>query len=757
MSKQIEIFIDKLYRYDRILEPCYIGFPLKKGLIFDTENISLMDPAENALLPTQIKVTSRYGDGSVRFIFIRFLADIPANEKCSFTCNLPAAGEEPESCSLKDTDFRRFNPVRVKETSDGIEVSTVDDVSDTLFSYTLKNNSEEVFDLITADGRTFPGKQLSGPILKKSGDADVYTLKTGDWKVVEDGPVCAILKTQGTHINNITKETLSFELKLTAFAGKSYTEVSYRIINDTDNPFDIESLRFQVKRNSEGKVRTIAASSNYKTDYVTGENGEKVEKVIDSDFLMKESNEHFAETFYGTLFADFTDNDGGVCATIYQAQQNYPKAAMADADGLTLFLVPEDVEKVILESGMSREQKFLLHFHSKEEEISSLNDRSIVYQMPYRPYVLPDVQKESGVWPNIFPSKNEPKFERCLIAKADNHCRCYGMLNFGDSYDSNYTAQGRGGGKLIWSNNEYDYPHACALLYARTGIRRFFDYNIASASHWMDVDVCHYHKDPLYIGGQWEHTKGHVIDGVMVCSHEWVEGLLDYYHFTGDVRGLETAIGIGENVKKLLDLPMYAKAGESSARETGWALRTLTALYIETSDKTWLSKCEKILDDFKTWEKQYGHWFSPYTDNTIIRVPFMISIAVGSLARYYKQFPDEELKGLILRAVDDMIENCYVESLGLFYYKELPSLSRLGNNPLLLEALTIAYDLSGDSKYLEYGIETFKNNTSDAPSYTSAKKKAENSVIVGTVSSKGFAQSMIPLAGFQRALTEAGM
>ena len=757
MSKQIEIFIDKLYRYDRILEPCYIGFPLKKGLIFDTENISLMDPAENALLPTQIKVTSRYGDGSVRFIFIRFLADIPANEKCSFTCNLPAAGEEPESCSLKDTDFRRFNPVRVKETSDGIEVSTVDDVSDTLFSYTLKNNSEEVFDLITADGRTFPGKQLSGPILKKSGDADVYTLKTGDWKVVEDGPVCAILKTQGTHINNITKETLSFELKLTAFAGKSYTEVSYRIINDTDNPFDIESLRFQVKRNSEGKVRTIAASSNYKTDYVTGENGEKVEKVIDSDFLMKESNEHFAETFYGTLFADFTDNDGGVCATIYQAQQNYPKAAMADADGLTLFLVPEDVEKVILESGMSREQKFLLHFHSKEEEISSLNDRSIVYQMPYRPYVLPDVQKESGVWPNIFPSKNEPKFERCLIAKADNHCRCYGMLNFGDSYDSNYTAQGRGGGKLIWSNNEYDYPHACALLYARTGIRRFLDYNIASASHWMDVDVCHYHKDPLYIGGQWEHTKGHVIDGVMVCSHEWVEGLLDYYHFTGDVRGLETAIGIGENVKKLLDLPMYAKAGESSARETGWALRTLTALYIETSDKTWLSKCEKILDDFKSWEKQYGHWFSPYTDNTIIRVPFMISIAVGSLARYYKQFPDEELKGLILRAVDDMIENCYVESLGLFYYKELPSLSRLGNNPLLLEALTIAYDLSGDSKYLEYGIETFKNNTSDAPSYTSAKKKAENSVIVGTVSSKGFAQSMIPLAGFQRALTEAGM
>ena len=377
--------------------------------------------------------------------------------------------------------------------------------------------------------------------------------------------------------------------------------------------------------------------------------------------------------------------------------------------------------------------------------------------MPYRPYVLPEVQKQSGVWPDIFTSQINTKVEQNLIARADGHNRAYGMLNFGDSYDANYTAQGRGGGKLVWCNNEYDYPHACALLYARTGIRRFLDYNIASASHWMDVDVCHYHENPLYIGGQWEHTAGHVINGVMVCSHEWVEGLLDYYHFTGDERGLETAIGIGENVMKLLDMPMYAKAGEANARETGWALRTLTALYIETSDKKWLTKCEKILDDFKIWEKQYEHWLAPYTDNTIIRVGFMISVAIGSLMRYYREFPDEELKGLILRAVDDMIENCYEESIGLFYYKELPSLNRLGTNTLLLESLTIAYDLTGDTKYLEYGIGTFRNAVSDAPSYSSTKRKEENAVLVGNVSSKNFAQSLIPISGFYRALAEADM
>ena len=76
---------------------------------------------------------------------------------------------------------------------------------------------------------------------------------------------------------------------------------------------------------------------------------------------------------------------------------------------------------------------------------------------------------------------------------------------------------------------------------------------------------------------------------------------------------------------------------------------------------------------------------------------------------------------------------------------------------MLLEALYSAYDLSGDKKYLEYGIETFKNAMDDQPGYTSLKTKREDAVLVGNVSSKNFAQSMIPLAGYWRALSESEM
>ena len=255
----------------------------------------------------------------------------------------------------------------------------------------------------------------------------------------------------------------------------------------------------------------------------------------------------------------------------------------------------------------------------------------------------------------------------------------------------------------------------------------------------------------------WEHTGGHIVNGIMVCSHEWVEGLMDYYHFTGDERGLETAIGIGENVLRLLDTPMYAVPGETNARETGWALRALIALYVETNDKKWLSKCDWILDSFITWEKQYGHWLAPYTDNTLIRVGFMISVAIGSVMRYYRVFPREDIKEMLIRAVDDLVDNCLLDN-GLFYYKELPSLARNGNNTLLLESLAIAFELTADIKYLYPGFKTFKKTIGENVSAgVSTKTIIDDAVCVAGNSTKGFAQSFVPLITYYKALTEAGI
>jgi len=759
----IDIYVDKLYKYERKEEPCFIGIPMKKGALRDLDKVAVFQ--EGRILPLQKKVTARHDDGSVKFLFLRFLADLPANKGVVLKCDTNAQTKTPVQ---NDTASDTFE-IEVKQEQKGIKVDTG------VISFAVENDSDSIFQYVETEGRRYEKQQLTGPLLC-GGEGKRYQMKIGQWNIVESGAVCTILKAKGTNVcENAGAKHIDFEVKLTAYAKKPWIEVSYRIINTTLEQFPIASLVFDVKlqkNEDSGKkmaqasdVRTCAAASNYRTDFVIGENGETVSKCVDAKSLVYESNEHFAEVFYGTFFADSTDKDGGVCATIFQAQQNYPKAVRADSEGVSVMLVPEGVDKVVMESGMSREQKFLLHFHNASETLEELDNRSLIYQMPDRPYVKPEVHEASGCYPDIFTKRYLEEAEQALIAKADGHIRAYGMLNFGDAPDMNYTTQGRGGGDLVWCNNEYDFPHACALLYVRNATRRFLDYNIAAASHWMDVDVCHFSDNPLFLGGQWEHTNGHCRGNVrpreslMVCSHQWVEGLLDYYHFTGDERGLETALGIGENVLRLLDTPMYAQVGEVNARETGWALRSLTALYVETNDKKWLVKADKIIQDFKVWGEQYGgDWLAPYTDNTVVRVGFMISVAVGSLMRYYRIFPSEELKTMMVNAVDDLIENCYMERTGLFYYKELPSLNRLGINTLLLESLVTAYELTGNVQYLKYGEQTFLRALHEQPGSSLGKKTIYgDAVVAGNGSPKNFGQCFIPLATYYRAVMESGI
>ena len=789
--EMINIYFDKLYRYERKNEACSLAIPVKKGELYSIDKLAVLQ--EGKPVPVQAKVTSRHEDGSVRYAFVRFMADLPANRGTVLQCDLDS--------ELKNED----TGVVVEQTDDGLFVNTG------CMQFAVKNNSNNMFDMVDDGHKIYEAKNFAGPFLKEA-NGNVYDCMFKEWKVVESGAVCAIISAEGSNIckSGSVDKKINFEVRITAYAGKPWVDVAYRIINTSNTELNIGSLIMYIKAQKDGfvssmmsdmnfeeetdstgcgdgltdnsmaegpvfhtrgineldmlekkapvtGVRTLVGSSNYKTDFYIGKNGTEVNKHIDAKMLLKEANEHFAEVLYGTFMADRTDADGGLCVTVFQAQQNYPKAIKADNDGIAVMLVPEDCGEVIMQPGMAREQRMLMHFHAAEEPVLELDNRSLIYQMPDRPAISPEVFKNSGVMLDVFPEKLNDDVEIALMGKADGHARCYGMLNWGDSWDLGYTRQGRGNGKPVWTNNEYDFPHSCALQYARTGVRRFLDYLFVSAQHWMDVDVCHYSDNPLRIGGQWEHTAGHCKNGIMVCSHEWVEGLLDYYHFSGDERAYETAIGIGDNVLRLLDTPMYAKAGEANARETGWALRTLTALYIETHDEKWTKKCEWIIDSFKVWEEEYGNWLAPYTDNTTIRVGFMISVAVGSVMRYYRVFPREDIKQMIIRAVDDLIDNCMLDN-GLFYYKELPSLQRLGNNTLLLESLAIAYELTGDVKYLKPGLKTFNRAIQEAaPSTNGAKQIIDDAVICAGGGTKSFAQSFIPLITYYNAISKNEM
>lgn len=783
----MKIYFNKLYKNKRYVDS-FIGVPYKIGTRKECDKAVIVK--DGVQYPTQERITAKYPDGSVKYSFVRFMCDLPANKGAEYELDTVSADKYENigtGLSLKSEGGRHI-------------------LSNKYIRVSLQDEINSLFESVKTEDYEYTSKQFTGPLLKLE---DSYTgIKTGKWVVCEEGNVLIRLKTQGLFEGTCFK----FECNVSLACESKSVEVGFRIINASEEKHQLKSLFFAVEKESTNytkldytnyesgvrkdstgcgdmnttedlgalyittginklkeiedeinksgsKIRSMVGKSNYKTNFTIGRDGLPVQYLVDADYLIGEANEHFAEVFYGTFFADCTDEHGGVCGTIFQAQQNFPKAVRADESGIYLMLVPEGSEPIVMSGGMSREQRFSLLFHEKEMPVEAIDDISLRYQMPDRPYVSPSVFKEAEVMPNIFTDNTNwsEDVEIALVAKADDHGRAYGMLNFGDAPDMNYTTQGRGNGMLVWSNNEYDFPHACAMQYARTGERRFLDYCITAVRHWMDVDVCHFSNDPLLLGGQWEHTARHNENGVMVCSHEWVEGLLDYYHLTGDERGLETALSIGENVLRLLDTPMYQVPGEANARETGWALRSLTALYIETNDSKWTEKCGWIIKQFEIWKETYGEWIAPYTDNTLIRTGFMISVALGSLMRYYRVFPSESLRELMLDAVDDLLENATLP-YGLFYYKELPSLNRLGNNTLLLEAMTIGYELTGETKYLKAGLKTFEreiNGSSYKPG--GAKRHVEDAVLVGSTSPKSFAQTFLPVTTFYVALLKENL
>lgn len=738
----MRVYLEKLSKYDRPQEPLTVAVPFPKGGLLDIGRLAVFDG--DRVLPTQARATARWPDGSVKWGLFHFLADLPGNR-----------GKHVEIRRLEDGVDVPETPLRITAMNKGLIVDTG------VLRFALNGPGRPgLFGDVCGSQFNLAGMVWRGPTIQDEQGRDYEAvIDVRGWQLRESGPVRAVLEAAGKHYNASGETRLDFELRLTAFAGKPWLMVDYRIINrEPVAAVTVNAVEFHYYTGQSGgaRIRTAVATSNYATDMITGDGREPLNKLIDGDYLLYDMNEHIPETFYGTFFADWNHPEqGGVCLTQYQAYQNFPKSLTVDASGITVGILPQESPALVWPRGVAKTHRLFWHFHSGDESLEQLNARSLQFQCPDRPALQPEVYRDCGLFEDVFVDAKLDGVERILQDMADYRIRAYGLLHWGDAPDPGYTQQGRGNGELVWTNNEYDFPHAAMLLYAKTAERRFLDYLLVSARHQLDVDVCHSSDDPLRIDGQMIHSAGHVSGYVALC-HQWVEGLLDFYHQTGDEDGLKTALGIGENILRQLERPRYQGEGGINARETGWALRALVALYRETGDARWLGPAERIIGHFEAWKRQYGGWLAPYTDHTDIRVPFMIAIAVGSLMRYDRICPEARIKGLVVAAVDDLLENCLLEN-GLFYYKELPSLRRSGTNPLVLEALAYAYELTGNKRYLEAGLATFHTNLT-VKSGEGSKRLIGDAVISWSGDGpKRFAQAFPVLAYYYRAARQAGV
>lgn len=671
---------DKISKYDRAAEPVAIGMPFPRGVLHKSQRLELRDG--ESVLPVQTMVTGRWPDGSARWVFVRALVDLPGNRAHRIAWRV-VEGQPPDiETTLKATPM-----------PDG-------SIAIVTGPLTAKINRRGFLPLADVRLNGTPAGEMHGFTIR-SGPKSFATAESEalQIEVVETGPVAAVIRVLGRHGG--AESPFDFMGELTFWSGKPFVTLNYRVLaarGEKETPID--SWDWSAAPVA-GAQRLRVADGYYATRI--RESKERAAVTFGAEQFRFSANEHSFQSYWGDFWCDWSRAGAGLAVTLRQAQQNYPKAMSVTPQDMKVSLYPAGEEALRFPLGAAKTHQMMFHFHTEDVAGAELSARSLQYQIPDIPKLSPDWYGRCAIWDEkVFDGPRSTRLEAIINDTLDDRPVGMGIWNFGDEVDWGYTVQGRGRDDVVWLNNEYDLAHLIFVQYARSGERRFLDYAFADALHWRDVDIAHVSPDPKRLGGHITHSARHVTGGV-TPSHQWVEGLIDAYHFFGDRLAYDAALGIGENILRSMALPQYRDPGNTSTRDMGWALRAMIALHRETGDPKYLEAGRPIIELFKRWHSEYSGMLAPYTDHSMVRVNFMNALTLVSLSRYHRYAPSDDVKRLILAETDDMIANGR-NANGLFYYKELPSLGRQRSTLLPLQLLGEAYRLSGDRKYLEAGL-----------------------------------------------------
>ena len=277
----ININFEKLYKDVRINEPCSIAVPFKKGELKGTTNVRILD---NNKVPvkSQSTITATWDDGSVKWLFTRFFATLPGNDKTTYFLDT----------NYTDSNMSNQSEVICINSDNSIRVNTG------AMCITLSTHANTLFDNIEINNSHFSKDAFSCPTLNIN-DNDQCSFCIDHYVINESGPVATIITGYGHHISDLGL-ILKVEIRYTFFYDKEYFEMAYRLINSTDNAIKVNSLILNYT-NPSNNGKSAVATSNYRTLYNISDEGNEVSQVIDSDYLIYDANEHMSETFYGTF------------------------------------------------------------------------------------------------------------------------------------------------------------------------------------------------------------------------------------------------------------------------------------------------------------------------------------------------------------------------------------------------------------------------------------------------------------------------
>lgn len=723
---------EKLSKFDRVATSAF-GVPFAAGELVDPRRLRLLGPGGE--IPVQTTVTGRWPDGTVRWLWCRCLAELPGNAAASF--RFEDGGETPPPEPASVATWRR-------EQDGSVRVSTG------RLSATVPSRGVWPVTEVEVDGRRVgPASMFSGFRFEAGAEEYDSSLQRVRVVVEEAGPLCVVVRVEADAEAEAEAEGPSGAMvasaRLLFWAGQPEVTCQYTLTNRRralGESVDVRNWRLPIDM-GEGPAVLRGCLSTYLDQVRRSE--QRIDLEIDETQWLGSGNEHQVQAFAGNCWVDWTGPDAGLMVCVRHAWQNFPKAFRLTPRTIDVELYPSNAEEPLAWfNGTAKTHELLLHFHPPDEAEASLSDRALRFHLPDQPRLEPGRFGRSGVWVEpVFAGPQSARLMSQLLEIADIRPVGLGVFNFGDEHDVGYTSQGRGaagrdeGDRLIWLNNEYDLTHHLAVLYALTGERRVLEYAINGASHWADVDVIHSPVDPSLRGGHVTHCRRHVAEPKVGPSHQWVQGLFDAYHLSGDPRFRDAAVGIADNVAHHVESRGELTPGREETREMGWAMRALLNAWRETQTPRYLELARRIVGLFRQWAEGSadGGMLAPYQANADVRINFMNALTGVSLAHWAEVTGDRPARRIVTDIADDMLEHG-LTPYGLPYYKQYPSVARVSPNALgpPLELLAWAFRFSDDQRYLRAGLPILQRMmTTEDYHLGSAVKRPMTNGIYGVV------------------------
>jgi hypothetical protein len=458
------------------------------------------------------------------------------------------------------------------------------------------------------------------------------------------GPLHTVVKLEGaygSYLNHVTRVHL--------YRGKSYVRIVHTIENlKGSSEGDISSAT----RINACMLVTVPFEKDAEVNYRFGTDGEDATGAAKPRFgrarLVQDSSDHYtlassegrgkSSNPLNLGFLDANDRKTGVSVGIKHFWQMWPKGLSAD-QGIIASLVPEKTPKVSLVSGMSRTHEMLLFSHKADLPVEEVRavwmflQKPLFAACPTEWYCQKTMAFGRIVDSNLKSYKQE---YRLLIKRYDDFvarsidsiqerkglsesAEAYGLLHFGDTVRGVWRgARPRDGSapkesSIRWNNNAEDYPHLLAIQFARTAELKYLDLLVEHGRHM--ADVCTYRKFPGNNNldgtsrpwGAREHFRdpGLEDEEEQLQSKHYgfyqVEGMLDLYYLTGDLRARDMGRRAASRVRRtrysgVREIPLDELTNYAVSIDIANAMRGGIAGYRESGVRDFITVATEVLN-----------------------------------------------------------------------------------------------------------------------------------------------------------------